>query len=68
MTAHNVRARVLPSRNLPISLQKPVKQELDTLVKRGVLITVDEPIPWVSQMAVVHKQNGKLRLCIDPNR
>ena len=38
MTDHNVMARVLPSRKLPISLQKPVKQELDTLVKRGVLI------------------------------
>ena len=38
---HNVRERVLPNRKLPISLQKPVKQELDTLVRRrsrGVLI------------------------------
>ena len=65
-TVHNVRARILPSRKLPISLQKPVKEELDTLVKRGVLIPVDEPTPWVSQMAVVHKKNGMLRLCIDP--
>ncbi len=64
-TDHNVRARILPSRKLPISLQKPVKEELDTLVKRGVLIPVDEPTPWVSQMSVVHKQNGELRLCID---
>ena len=25
-----------------------------------------EPTEWVSQMAVVHKPNGKLRICIDP--
>ena len=25
-----------------------------------------EPTEWVSQMAVVHKPNGKLHICIDP--
>ena len=29
---HNVRVRVLPSRKRPVSLQKPVKEELDTLI------------------------------------
>ena len=33
-TDNNVRARVLPNRKRPISLEKPVKQELDTLVRR----------------------------------
>ena len=40
-TDHNVRARVLPRRKRQISVQKTVKQELDTLVRRrsgGVLI------------------------------
>ena len=27
---------------------------------------VTEPTEWVSEMAVVHKPNGKLRICIDP--
>ena len=43
-----------------------MKAELDILVKRGVLVPVEEPTQWVSQMAVVREQNGKLRLCIDP--
>ena len=43
-----------------------MKAELDILVKRGVLVHVEEPTKWVSQMAVVREQNGKLRLCIDP--
>ncbi|CAC5417168.1 unnamed protein product [Mytilus coruscus] len=62
----NVPAKTLPSRKLPLSLQDDVKKEIDKLVERQVLITVTEPSKWVSQMAVVRKPNGKLRICIDP--
>ena len=65
-TDPNVQPEVLPCRRIPPALQKTVKTELDTLVERGVLIPVDEPTKWVSQMAVVLKPSGKLRLCIDP--
>ena len=27
---------------------------------------VEEPTPWVSQMAVTEKKDGSLRICIDP--
>ena len=27
---------------------------------------VDQPTPWVSQMAVVEKPNKQIRICIDP--
>ena len=37
--------KVLPSRRLPIALRKPAKPELDTLLKRGVLIPVQESTP-----------------------
>ena len=36
--------KVLPSQRLPVA-RKPVKAELDTLVKRGVLIPVEELTP-----------------------
>lgn len=62
----NIKPKVLPCRKLPIALKDRVKDELDTLVERGVLVPVTKPTPWVSQMAVVHKTNGKLRICIDP--
>lgn len=62
----NVKPRTLPCRKLPFALQDDVKHELERLVKRGVLVPVDEPTPWVSQMAVVRKPNGSLRICIDP--
>ncbi|PFX14758.1 Retrovirus-related Pol polyprotein [Stylophora pistillata] len=58
--------RALPCHKLPIALQEDVKQELDRLVDIGILIPVEEPSVWVSQMAVVKKPDGSLRICIDP--
>ena len=55
-----------PCRKVPFALQEEVNKELNSLVNRGILIPVEEPTPWVSQMAVVRKTNGKLWLCIDP--
>ena len=49
--------KVLPCRKVPISIQDAVKEEL---------VSVTKPTEWVSQMAVAHKPNGKLRICIDP--
>ena len=43
-----------------------MKDEIDSLVERGILLPVSEPKEWVNQMAVVQKSNGKLRICIDP--
>ena len=62
----SVPPKVLPCRKVPIAIQDAVKEELDRLVNKGVLVPVTEPTEWVSQMAVVHKPNGKLRICIDP--
>ena len=61
-----VKPKTLPSRKLPLSLQDDMKCEIDKLVERNVLVPVTEPTEWVSQMAVVRKSNGKLRICIDP--
>ncbi|XP_064622356.1 uncharacterized protein K02A2.6-like [Lineus longissimus] len=63
---HDVKPRVLPCRNVPIALKEDVKKELDRLVDLGVLEPVSEPTEWVSQMAVVRKSNGRLRICLDP--
>ena len=59
--------KALPSRRIPIAMQQEVKAQLDSLVARGVLIPVEEPTPWVSQMAITRKESdGSLRICIDP--
>jgi hypothetical protein len=61
-----VKPKTLLCRKLPLSLQDDMKREIDKLVERNVLVPVTERTEWVSQMAVVRKSNGKLRICIDP--
>ncbi|XP_021367928.1 uncharacterized protein LOC110459805 [Mizuhopecten yessoensis] len=61
-----VKPRFLPCRKIPIALKDRVKFDFDNLVERGILIPVTKPTARVSQMAVVHKPNGKLRICLDP--
>ena len=62
----NVQPKALPCRKIPHALKDKVKAEIDTLVNRNILVPVSKPTKLGSQMAVVHKPNGKLRICIDP--
>ena len=63
----DARPRVLPCRRIPIALQEEVRQQVNELVERGVLVRVGEPTAWVSQMTVTRKESdGSLRICIDP--
>ena len=54
----SVPPKVLPCRKVPIAIQDAVKEELDRLVNKGVLVPVTAPTEWVSQIAVAHKPNG----------
>lgn len=57
---------IKPARRIPLSLMGSVKKELNLMVKRGVISKNDGPTDFVSNLVVVEKKNGKLRLCIDP--
>ena len=61
-----VKPRTLPSRRIPVALHDQVKSEIEVLQQRGILVPVERPTEWVSQMTVVRKPNEKLRICIDP--
>ena len=43
-----------------------LKLELDRMVKLGVIDKVDGPTDWVSNLVLVEKTNGQLRVCLDP--
>ena len=47
----NAQPKVLPCGKIPLAIEDALKEELDRLVEKGVL---------------VHKPSGKLRMCIDP--
>ncbi len=56
----------IPVRKVPIALRKPIKENLDRLVKLDVLTKVKVPTDWISSMVAVQKKDGSVRLCIDP--
>lgn len=52
-------------RRIPIPLRKQVKEELDRMVKAGVISPIEEPTPWCAGMVVVPKKAGSIRICVD---
>ena len=57
---------VMPTRGIPIAVRPKLKAELDRMTKLGVITKVEEPTPWVSQLVVVTKKNGGVRVDVDP--
>ena len=53
------------ARTLPEARKDVVKAELQRLVNEAIIVAVDEPTDWVSQMSVAEKKSG-VRICIDP--
>ena len=45
--------------------KRKIRDELQRLVDAGIIVPVDEPTDWVSQMSVAEKKAG-IRICIDP--
>ena len=62
----DVRPVIHPPRKASVAIRKAIKEELDRLVKEGVVESVTQPTPWVSSMVAVRKKNNKVRICIDP--
>ena len=53
------------ARTLPEARKDAVKAELKRLVDESIIVPIDEPTDWVSQMSVAEKKAG-IRICIDP--
>nr|XP_055067975.1 uncharacterized protein K02A2.6-like [Misgurnus anguillicaudatus] len=57
-------------RRLPLSVRSAVSNELDRLLKEGIIEKIDAS-PWVSPIVVTLKKTGGIRLCVDlrePNK
>ena len=57
---------VHPPRRVLEALKEPLKKDLDSLVKQGILAKVTEPTDWVNSLVCVTKSTDPLRLCLDP--
>ena len=54
------------TRKIPVAQKPQVRSEIEDMVKKGILVPVDEPTEWCSALSVQKKSNGRVRLCIDP--
>ena len=67
ITLHDNHQPVInPPRRIPHSLKAKLQQALERNVRTGVLKKVNQPTDWVSNLVVVEKKDGSLRLCLDP--
>ena len=55
-----------PPRSVPLGMQSAYKAELDRLVKEGIIAEVHEHTEWINSIVQVMKEDGSLRLCLDP--
>ena len=52
-------------RRIPVSQIEAVNNELDRMLEQDVIEEVNEPSPWVSNLVIVPKKSGDLRVCCD---
>ena len=55
-----------PPRSVLLGMQSAYKAELDRLVKEGIITEVHEHTEWINSIVPVMKEDGSLRLCLDP--
>ena len=55
-----------PPRSVPLGMQSAYKAELDRLVREGIITEVHEYTEWINSKVPVMKEDGSLRLCLDP--
>ena len=51
---------------VPFALRDRLKSERDKEESLGVIVKVDEHTDWVNSITIVEKNNGSLRICLDP--
>ena len=52
-------------RNVPHPILPKVEEELQNMVRNGVISPVRQPTEWCSGMVVVPKSDGRVRICVD---
>ena len=57
---------IQPARKVPYARLQKLKETLDSLEKQNIIASVNKPTDWVSNLVIVEKKSGALRLCLDP--
>lgn len=64
----DAQAVIQPYRRIPAPLEKAVDDQIDDLLKKGIIEEVKGVSRWVSPMVVVPKKDGDVRICVDMRR
>ena len=64
---HEVAPVKCPPRTTPHKLRDKVRAELERMEELGVIERVNCPTDWISAMTVIHKPDGRVRICLDPH-
>ena len=48
-----------PARRVPIAMKDRIKQQLSSMVEKGVISKIEEPTEWVSNMVVAKKKKQR---------
>ncbi|XP_017892179.1 uncharacterized protein K02A2.6-like [Ceratina calcarata] len=54
-------------RRVPLAIKDKLNKTLQELEKKEIIKKVEGPTDWVSNLVVVEKPNGSLRICMDPS-
>lgn len=65
-TNKNVTPVIMPPRRVPLATKPKLQKEIQRLENLGVIKVTTKPTEWVSNLCIVTKPSGKIRLCIDP--
>lgn len=57
---------IKPPRRIPQTVLVKLKGEIDNLLKSGIIDKVEDPKQWSRNIVIVHKTDGSIRLCLDP--
>ena len=55
-------------RQVPIPLQKRVKEQIDKLLEEDIIEKVNGPVSWLSPIVPIMKSNNAVRICVDMRR
>ena len=55
-----------PPRSVLLGMQSAYKAELYRLLKEGIITEVHKHTEWINSLVPVMKEDGSLRLCLDP--
>lgn len=57
---------IRPPRRVPLAIRDRLQEKLNLLERGKIIEKIDGPVTWLSNLVVIEKSDGGLRVCLDP--